>query len=130
MRDYRRKKQTKYILPSAVYHKTLWTIRDYYRLKESAADCLTTPAIKYDSEKVQKSNTNDQVFETVLKREKYVEITLAIDKALNEIPPEYRKGVWENIQKRKAYPLDADRTTYGRYKSKFIYRVAEKLKYI
>ena len=51
----------------------------------------------------------------------------AVDYGLSQIPEVYRKGVWDNIVKHKAYPSYADRSTYGRYKSKFVYCVAEKL---
>ena len=40
VRDYQRKK-TKYILPAAVYHKTLWTIRDYHRIKDELSTMIT-----------------------------------------------------------------------------------------
>jgi hypothetical protein len=62
-----------------------------------------------------------------MKREKFINEAAVIDDALKDIPTEYRKGVWNNIQFCQAYPLDADRATYGRYKSKFIYKAAERL---
>ena len=39
MKDYQRKK-TKYILPATVYHKTLWTIRDYHRIKDEVGTMI------------------------------------------------------------------------------------------
>ena len=41
--DYQRKK-TKYSLPTAVYHQTLWQIRDYYRLRELRDEILGSSA--------------------------------------------------------------------------------------
>lgn len=69
---------------------------------------------------------SDTVANTVFKREKYISEIGTINEALEEIPFEYRQAVWNNIQFGQAYPLNADRTTYGRYKSKFIYKLAER----
>ena len=44
-----------------------------------------------------------------------------------KVPKEYRKGVWNNIQNRCPFPIDADRSTYARWKSKFIRDVAVSL---
>ena len=73
---------------------------------------------------------SDKVASAVIKREQFISEIDNIDKALDEIPCEYRQGVWNNIQFGQAYPLDAGRATYGRYKSKFIYKVAEKFNLI
>lgn len=102
MRDYQARK-TKYILPRTVYHQTVWRIRDYYRMKERA-------------EETQEPE----------KRRRYQEWVEKVDDALQRLPEEYRRAVWENIQHGQAFPLDADRSTYGRYKSKFIFFVAER----
>lgn len=51
----------------------------------------------------------------------------AIEEAKTDIPDEYMHGVWINIQYRLPFPQDAARETYSRYKSKYIYRVAERL---
>ena len=129
MREYQRLKQTKYILPRAVYHTALWRIRDYYRIKKLAEDLTNLSSPILDC--MPKSNiTSDSVAKAVIKREKFIISIKLIDDSLKEIPQEYRMGVWNNIQFGQAYPLDASRATYGRYKSKFIYKVAEKLNLI
>lgn len=125
-RDYQRTKNNKYILPRAVYHQTIWRIRDYYRLKCEADYLLSTSAVNTENESVQNSQISDPVATKAIRREKLLEDVCTVDRALKEIPPEYRKGVWENIMFGKAYPLDADRSTYGRYKSRFVYILAER----
>ena len=119
MRDYQRKRG-RYILPRAVYNGVIWKIRDYYRMKQVAEDLLSIGAINYDS-MPKSSGTGDMV-----SREQLVKEIKVIEEALLDLPEEYRSGVWNNILFGSPYPIDADRTTYGRYKSKFIYRVAEK----
>lgn len=129
MRDYQRTKKTKYILPKAVYHMTLWRIRDYYRLKEMANYLIYA---KSEGNEIYTKNTykSDKVLSAVIKREKILSELESIENALSEIPKEYQQGVWSNIQYGQAYPLDAGRATYGRYKSKFIYKLAEKFNLI
>lgn len=125
LKEYQRKKHTKYILPRTVYHQTLWRIRDYYRLKEIAESMILSRTEEFGVN-VQGGSVGDAVASAAIKRERFIDDINKIDCELGKIPKEYRRGVWNNIQFGNPYPLDADRATYGRYKSKFIYRVAER----
>ena len=131
MRDYQRQKNNKYQLPNAVYHKTLWTIRDYYRVKDTLnAVADTSTGISYERDKVQTSGGADTVFNAAIKYGEAKHIIECVDIAKEKMPDEYRQGVWNNILYNIAFPKDADRTTYGRVKSKFIFDVAEIIGYI
>ena len=123
MRDYQRKK-TKYILPKAVYYTVLWKIRDYYRRKEMANDLIEEK--KEVAGSGCSTQINDKVAKTAIRREALLKEVRIIEEALKEIPEEYRIAIWNNIQFRQPYPLNADRSTYGRYKSKFIFLTAQK----
>lgn len=126
MRDYQRQKNNKYILPSAVYHQTLWTIRDYYRIRQEADDILTEASAQLDG--MPKGNRNvDVVTKKAIRRENLLAKITAIEGALLEIPFEYRKPIWNNIMYGTPFPIHADRSTYGRNKSKFIAGAAERL---
>ncbi len=48
----------------------------------------------------------------------------AIEAACATVPSEYMIGVWNNITQYAAFPNDAHRVTYARYKSRFIHKVA------
>ena len=126
MRDYQRKKNNKYMLPSAVYHQTIWTIRDYYRMKQEASDILTESSAEYDGMPHGKK-TVDIVAKKAMKRESLLAKTTAIETALADIPAEYQKPVWKNILFGTPFPANADRSTYGRNKAKFIASAAERL---
>ena len=126
MRDYQRKKNNKYILPSAVYHQTIWTIRDYYRMKQEANDILTESSAAMDGMPHGERNA-DVVTRKAIKREKLIEKTSAIEAALSDIPTEYQKPIWKNILYGIPFPNYADRSTYGRNKAKFIASAAERL---
>ena len=128
MRDYQRQKNNKYILPRAVYHKTLWQIRDYYRLKEEAEGILHESAPVSDGTP-RGTAIGDPVHAKAVRREESLRMIKVIEDEINRIPDEYQKGVWDSIQYGSRYPANADRTTYGRWKSFFVYNVAEKLGY-
>lgn len=124
MRDYQRKVGNKYILPNAVYHQTLWMIRDYYRLKEEANAILVESPPPPDG-LPHGSSSGDEVAAKAERREELIAKIRQIDDALELIPIDYRNGVWCNAMGWDRFPDDADRSTYGRYKSKFIYFVAK-----
>lgn len=127
MKEYQRKKNNKYILPQAVYLVTIWTIRDYQRMKDeySAIGSVSSPVI--DGMPHGQGGTSDPTLSQASKAASLAEKIEAIETARNNIPREYRRGVWESIQYRSPYPMDADRSTYGRAKSRFVYEVAEAL---
>lgn len=125
MRDYQAHK-SKYLLPYEVYHQTLWTIRDYDRMKAEAEAILEESPPPPDGQP-KGTKTGDEVFSKAMRREEYVRKTRAIEAALEVVPEEYRLGVWRNVTEWKRYPLDADRTTYGRWKSRFIFEAANRL---
>lgn len=127
--DYQRTKNNKYILPREVYNETLWAIRDYPRMKKEVETIMVQSPPPPDG-LPRGTNTGDETYIKAMQREKYITKMHAIDKALNTIPQEYRKGVWGNLVHGKPYPRDAAVRTYGRNKAAFIYRVAENLNLI
>lgn len=130
MRDYQRKKG-KYVLPtSELYNLVIWQIRNYYRFKDMADAIREQKASGMGDGMPHGSVSPDGVLNKAIRCIEYSNVTDAIDKALNQIPTEYKRGVWNNILYRSAFPMDADRSTYVRYKSKFIYQVAEELNLI
>ena len=123
-RDYQPKK-SKYILPRAVYHSTLWIIRDYSRMVECVNDViLSSPA---PDGMPKGSNISDP---TAMKAMSLPAVTgriRAIEEAKRDIPEEYMKGIWNNIQYGSPFPDDAHRVTYSKYKSKYVFSVAKSL---
>ena len=124
-KDYQPKK-TKYILPQGIYMSTLWIIRDYARMKESIEDAiLTTPV--HDG-MPRGSGVSDPTANKAMSLSGVIGSRIkAIEEAKKDIPDEYMHGVWNNIQYRMPFPQDAARETYSRYKSKYIFLVAERL---
>lgn len=127
MKEYQRKKNNKYILPTPLYNQIIWQIRDYYRLKEQYNSIPTEGKSVSDIDGMPhgKVSGDDGMVNMVEKMQRLSTIIKIIDKERDSIPEEYRQGVWNNIMYRMAYPDDADRTTYARWKSRMIYNVAK-----
>ena len=123
-RDYQRTKNNKYILPRNLYRHTLYVIRDYDRIKLEYDYMLQPPAVSCDGQP-KGGGRSDPTAMTAARVEKYHDIISAVDRAKQEIPKEYRKGVWQNIVHEAPFPFTAARSTYGFYKSKFVYMVAK-----
>ena len=128
MRDYQKNKNNPWRLPKYLYKQTLNLIRDYHRLKEEYDDILQSSP--QDSNNGKSNMPGDPTGSKVIRLEKINERISAIEKAKAEIPGEYIQGVWNSIVHEAAYPTDADRTTYWRYKAKFIYQVADNMHWI
>lgn len=127
--DYQRKK-TKYSLPTAVYHQTLWQIRDYYRLKELRDEILGSSAGPPDGMPGGSGHTGDPTQAKAIRLAEASRIVGIIDDELARVPAEYRDGVWRSIQSNAPYPIDAARVTYSRWKSRFVCAVAKRLNLI
>ena len=126
MKEYQRQKGNKYILPRELYNQTIWQIRDYHRLKDQAEAILEASPEPSDGQP-KGNGTGNTVENKAIKRERLLCTIQIIEESKASIPIEYREGVWNNVLFRQPFPEDADRSTYGRYKSKFVYEVAKKL---
>lgn len=125
-RDYQRIKNNKYILPRNLYRQTLYVIRDYDRIKLEYEDMLQLSAVCSDGQP-RGSDVSDPTPLMAARAERYHDIIKAVDDAKQAIPKEYRKGVWQNIVHEAPFPITAARSTYGLYKSRFVYMVAKNL---
>jgi hypothetical protein len=129
MGDYQRTKNNKYFLPTAVYNKAIWEIRDYYRLRAESESILEESPDPPDG-LPRGTSVGNEVESKAIKREKLKWKIEVIESNLEIIPEEYRRGVWKNIQYRTPYPKNADRTTYSRYKSQYINAIATEMELI
>lgn len=126
MKEYQRQKGNKYILPRELYNQTIWQIRDYHRLKDQAEAILEASPEPSDGQP-KGNGTGNTVESKAIRRERLLCTIQIIEESKASIPIEYREGIWNNVLFRQPFPEDADRSTYGRHKSKFVYEVAKKL---
>ena len=122
MRDYQTKKERR-VLPKDVYMRVIWTIRGYYRMKEDL-DAAIDEQPDPDQPRVQGGTPGSQTEAKAMKREHDRDMVAAIDKALEQIPKEYRHGVWQKVMYNAPYPDDAALKTYSGYKTEFVLRAA------
>ena len=106
----------------------LYAVRDYTRLKEEINNIIYySPTLDGQPHR---NTPSDITGEKAVRIAEYNSKCDAIDNALAQLPPEYRKGVFNNITSGSRYPYDAGEATYRRWKYRFIYSVAENLKLI
>ena len=114
------------MLPSNVRSQVLYLVRDYDRMLEEADAILEESGIA-EGGMPKGSGMGDPVAQAALRREHLLVKIGAIEKALEGLPDEYRRAVFDNAKYRVPYPDYADRTTFWRYRAKFFYKIAKLL---
>ena len=128
-RDYQPLKNNPYLLPKPLYRMTLAFIRDHER-KVSVYNRIGTESPAPSDGQPRGSGTGKPTERDGIRRAELREAIAAVESALQILPEEYRKGVWENITKYRRYPDDAEPRTYRTYKQRFIYHVARNMFWI
>lgn len=126
MREYQVKTSNPFWLPKAVYYQALYAVRDYDRLSKEYQEILFESAPSADGQPRSTKIGNP----TEYKAQRLAEVSEkldAIERALEKLPEEYRKGVFDNVRKGAAYPYVAGRETWGRHRRRFLYHVAKNL---
>lgn len=131
MRDYQPKKNNQYYMDDRLWRKTLFVIRDYYRLKTEYDDRINE-GMSIGSETLggKTNRTGDPTGLKAVKLAVISEQIRAIEKARLMVPYEYMDGVWDSILYYSRYPSYADRHTYGYWKRRFVFEVAKNLNWI
>lgn len=123
MQDYQHKRDNPYFLPQTLYRRVLSVIRDYRRQRGEVNDILYGT---HNAEVVVTGGIPKSPVESIaIRLEKYTADIEAVEKALEKIPPEYRKSVFENIADGKRFPETAHYNTWLRWRKRFVYYVAK-----
>lgn len=128
MRHYQPKKNNTYQLPHDLYMRMLYLVRDYDRMKKEASEIASSYPIL--SGQPSKNSISDPTGEKAVRLAAINRDCDAVDRALKQIPEEYRKGVIGHMLYKTPYPIDAGEATYKRWRCRFIYYVAKNLSYI
>lgn len=107
--------------------RVLYTVRDYPRIIEQINN------IMYGSGKKEGNKGNNIGKPTENKAVKLAElmtVKTAIDKAVKQIPEEYRMYIFENVAYKIPYPNIAHRNTWTNWRVRFMYYVAKNLNLI
>lgn len=124
MRDYIPKT---YSLPKAVYYQALYAVRDYDRLRAEYDDILHASAAPPDG-LPHGSGSGQPVADKAIRLNAISTKLTAIERALNGIPPEYRRGVLDNVRYGAPYPYTASYPTWSRWRRRFLWLAAKYLR--
>ena len=118
-------------LPRAIYYRVLYMIKDYPRMLADADALLASTPDPTETPEIQRQR-NLRATET--QNIRYAEIMKTvreIETALREtVPQDCREAILQSVISNKPYPLKYSRSTYSKYKQKFIEAVARKEKLI
>ena len=126
MREYIPSEKNKYWLPHNVYYIALYTVRDYDRLCGEYQDILYSSAPSADGQ----PRGTRMGAPTEQKAERIAEVSEkldAIERALNQLPEEYRQPVFNNVRYNRPYPYTAGVSTWSRWRRRFLFYVAKYL---
>lgn len=124
MRNYQRQKNNPYKLPHNLYMRMLYLVRDYERIKSERADILcSSPA--HDGQP--HTGLGNPTETKGIKLAMLDDECSAVERAIESIPPEYRKGVLRSINDNERYPITASESTFRKYKYKLTYNLAKNL---
>ena len=127
--EYQHKKNSQYLLPRNLYRRVLYIIKDYDRLKEEYKDTADLVIPIMDGMPHSNSISN-QTEDKSIRRAMMSDEICAIEQALLEIPCEYRQGIKQNILYQTPYPEIAGFNTWKRWRQRYIWHVAKKMKFI
>lgn len=103
--------------------RALWLIRDYPNIKAKVEDMDGFGSGSSDGgprSTVPHSSTQD----VAIRRAELSWQLDIVEKAMQQIPEEYRAGVWNNIVKRERFPDTASFKAWKRWRQRFIWYVA------
>lgn len=116
-------------LPANVRRQVLYLVKDYDRMV-SEADGILDESGKPSGGMPRSGSISDTVAAKAAKRERLLQRINAIDEAALMIPKDLRDAVFENVKDGTPLPDLAHPQTYYRWRSIFLYAVAEKLNMI
>lgn len=128
MRD-RQPVKNPYYLPNSLYRLMLAIVRDYDR-KCAERDCILYGSAANDGmpRGTETGRPTERKAEKLEKIDRQID---AVDKALTEIPQEYRMHIFDNVRYGYPYPLDyAGKNTWSRWRVHFLHSVAKNLHYL
>ncbi len=124
MRYYQPKKKNAYILPQNLYMRVIYLVRDYDRLKEEYKEIVELSRGGDSGPKG--GGIGDPTGQAALKASSVGDQINAIEKALRQIPKEYRLGIKKSVMYGTRYP-DSAIATWSRHKARFLYHVAKNM---
>lgn len=128
MRNYQPKKNNPYLLPHNLYMRTLYLVKDYDRLKKEYHDIIDETPPRDGQPRG--TDISDPTAQKAIKLELIFEQLKSVEQAQVDLPDKYKNPIFNNICYGVQYPDDKTYDTYRAWRQRFIYRVAERMKWI
>lgn len=124
MRDYQPKKSNPYYLPPTLYRRALALVRDFPRMTSERMEIIYASPEPLPGGS--RNHVGDPTAAKAIRIENLEEDIRVIEKALEQIPLEYRRGVLDNILygERREVIEGAGSATWSRWRARFLYYVA------
>ena len=104
--------------------RALWLIRDYPRIK-ARLDALDGISSGPQDGQPRAHEPHSAVEADAIRRAELSAQLSSVDRAFEKVPPEYRKGLWDNIVNRRYYPDTAGIKTWKRWRQRLLWYVAK-----
>lgn len=103
--------------------RALWLIRDYANIAAALAAIDGFSGTAQDGQP-HAHNPRSSVEPAAIRRAALSAQLSAVDKAFEHIPPEYRRGIWDAIVRRRRYPDTAGLKTWRRWRQRVLWYTA------
>lgn len=104
--------------------RALWLIRDYPHIKARLEDLDGYGTGGASDGQPRAHDPHSPVVDLAIKRAALSAQLKPVEKAFDEIPEEYRKGLWEAITARRRYPDYATVRTWKRWRQRLLWYTA------
>lgn len=112
-------------LPREVYYQCIWTVRDLPRLRELRAQARDGEGFGEDEIVMYVDDSNRVIPQSVvLEARRKIE---CIERALSDVPEEYREMILANIVEGRAFGDQAHDNTWKKWKKRFINNLAREM---
>lgn len=116
-------------LPGHIYAQVMAIVRGYDIMRDEYDSMLQESPNPPDGQP-RGGGSTDPTSRDAVRRADIKQKLEAVEQSILSVPEEYRQGVWDNAVYGIPYPLNADRTTYWRYKAKFFRKIARRMCWI
>lgn len=133
MSDHQQKSLKRFLLPEAVFRQAYWAMRDMNRMKAELTrlneerDVIASGTGILSNQSFGTSTISDITGNRAVKIAHLSSRILAIEAAFDEIPEEYRQGLWDKNVENLGYSASAHANTWKKWQQVLMFHVARNL---
>ncbi len=133
MNDYQQRTLKRFLLPEAVFKQAYWAMRDMNRMKgelerlNEERDVIASGGRILSNLSFSTNTISDITGNRAVKIAHLSSRILAIEAAFDEIPEEYRQGLWDKNVENLGYSGDAHANTWKKWQQILMFHIARNL---